>query len=193
MRSQARPGAQSIVESMRSGTVRRMVGEFKEELLRKDYAGKCHTVQIGAVICKYKKWTVAELKTRKGTRSFGELCRRVGETGMCPKVYLEGIPEWVAMKQQMERVCACMGLRVRLLSGVALDMGVTRWKDGGRKTKEELAKAVNEAGGQRKRKYAELKNMVLGVGGSVRVSEDGKQRKLQKQELVAEYVRCGGA
>ena len=110
----------------------------------------------------------------------------VGSSRVCPKVALEGIPEWMALREQLQEVCALLGTRHRLVSESARRLGIPlHHADGSRKTKEELSTALGEAGGMRKRPYSELQAQVQRAGCGTRTVEGGKRRKLTRAELQA--------
>ena len=133
-----------------------------------------------------------QLRKTTSNTSAVNTCKAVGANRLCPKVVLEGIPEWVGLKNELQRIGGALGIRQRLTAVTARSLGISsHHRDGKRKAKEALRAEVLKAGGVRKRKFGELKDMVKRAGGRLRLSENGKQRKLNARELQEQLVRLG--
>ena len=173
--------------------VQGVVERYRQRLMLEDMAGKCHTMQLCDVVVDFKGWLKDEMETCRGSMKLSTISWRLGVLRLCPKVCLEGIPEWINLKEEVQMIAAGLGFRHRIVSEAAKKLGIsTHSADGVRKNKNELAAEVRRVKVP-KRKYTQLKDEVKRLGGSLRIYEDGKQRRLKQPELQAEYDRLANA
>ena len=108
-------GIQKMTQAVhRSSTLQALVEEQRQALLREEMLGKCHTVQIFDAIARHKGWSQQILRRHQNSKSVASVCRTVGAGRLCPKVVLEGIPEWVCLKKELQRIGEVLGIQTRL-------------------------------------------------------------------------------
>ena len=169
----------------RSSTLQAVVEEQRQALLREKMPGKCHTVQIFEAIAKHKGWSQQYLRRHHNRKSAASVCRAVGAGRLCPKVVLEGIPEWVCLKKELQRIGEALGIKPRLPRMSACALGLSSHQPEGtcQVNKKELSASVVKARGVSKRQHRELQDVVGKAGSALCVSGRGKQWKLNPKKV----------
>ena len=110
-------GIQKMAQAVhRSSRLQAIVEEQRLMLLREETPGRCHTVQIFDAIAKQKGWSQQYLRRQPKSKSVASVCWTVGAGRLCPKVVLEGIPEWVCLKKELQRIGEALGIHTTVPS-----------------------------------------------------------------------------
>ena len=156
-------GIQKMTQAVhRSSTLQALVEEQRQALLREETPGKCHTVQIFDAIAKQKGWSQQYLRRQPKSKSVASVCRTVGAGRLCPKVVLEGIPEWVCLKKELQRIGEALGIQTRL---------------------PRMSASVVKSRGVTKRQHGEVQDVFGEAGATLCDLARGKERKLNHTKV----------
>ena len=163
-----------------SRIVRHHVSRVRARLQSCDDVSTPHTLQLLETIRKQVGMMMQELRKQHPRRmlSVSDLAHKVGRLRICPKVVLEGIPEWNVLSRCMMAVVAKVKNMQRSASyqdvkQAARSMGITYYNAGGssKKTRKVLLRQLAQkmkapqGTGMKKRSFAELEQLVKAAGG----------------------------
>ena len=113
---------------------------------------------------------------------------------LSPKLCLEGIPEWVALRGNLDLLISRCSNSYHGFYKAAKSLGIRVNKRSGRRlSKPELRKCIAAHLGAykdmatlpKKRSWYELEAGVIAGGGKTRLSDGGRRRRLDKGEMIA--------
>jgi hypothetical protein len=186
-----------------SSVLRHRVSQVRARLLRSDEVSQPHTYQILESIREYLDMSVGALRQQRPARllSVSDLVHKVGRLRICPKVVLEGIPEWGVLGRCMSVLLCKMqtgqgGASYRDLEDATRHSNVSNYHaDGSRKSKAVLQSQLFQSvlhgqhgrpqqTGMRKRTFEQLVAAVRAAGG-VPVYGWAKRRRMTRGEMEA--------
>jgi hypothetical protein len=183
-------GIRDAVESVRIG------------LLSSDRITRPHTLQMFDAVLRYCELSVSQVRQQRPRRMLQSrgIVDAVGAC-MCPKIAVEGIPEWRSLSEQLgiimgrvqgheNRLAGSRASSYQDLQQAAVNMGIARYcSDGTRRAKRQLAAEVSRRarsdGGMRKRTFQELEEAVSEAGGTSRPYLRGVRRRMNKAQMEA--------
>ena len=181
-------GIRDAVESVRIG------------LLSSDCITRPHTLQMFDAVLRYCELSVSQVRQQRPRRMLQSrgIVDAVGAC-MCPKIALEGIPEWRSLSEQLgiimgrvqgheNRLAGSRASSYQDLQQASVNMGIARYcSDGTRKGKRQLAAEVSRRarsdGGMRKKTFQELEEAVSEAGGTSRPYLRGVRRRMNKAQM----------
>ena len=164
-------------------------------MLASDDVCKPHTLQVLEIIRKYLGMTLATLMQQQPRRilSVQDLAAKLGRWRLCPKVVLEGIPEWNVLSKCMAVLLAKLEIaggidKYQDLKKAAVTMGIPRCAaDGSKKTKYALQRALKAklktptGTGITKRTFKELEMDVTAAGGQYLTYKTVAARRVRRR------------
>ena len=196
-----------LQEYRRCKALRVSVSGTRVWLRRGGQVSRAHTIVMLDAVVKYLGLSLAEVRGRRPDRlcGAGEVAHQIGRLRICPKVELQGIPEWnvffrcgiiLLAKQQHEDGVTKYNDLMRALQA----LGVSKnQRNGRRKSRQvlgrEFARAVGSATdtGMRKRSAEDLFQDVQEAGGKplCYVSSGGqRKRRRMKRAAMEAFLRA---
>ena len=167
-------GAKFLCEAYeKSKAIRETGEELKEHLLEKDDGADSHTVQVFQAIADHVKFKPSLALHVTATPT--EVIDACAKHGLCPKLALEGIPEWISLRNVLQGILVnCTGkAKYADVTATAKSFGVSVFdKEGNRKPMPMLQRQVTQARQQstlmpsRKRTWVVLENEMRSKGGN---------------------------